>query len=61
MATLSRCAQTNCRCSGPCGVTPQSVIATVKPPFAITHLPGAMLVTDLKNRQFAMIEGHSGR
>jgi uncharacterized protein YcsI (UPF0317 family) len=38
-----------------CGVTPQSVIATVKPPFAITHAPGAMLVTDLKNRQFAVI------
>jgi uncharacterized protein YcsI (UPF0317 family) len=38
-----------------CGVTPQSVIANVKPPFAITHAPGAMLVTDLKNRQFAVI------
>lgn len=38
-----------------CGVTPQSVIANVKPPFAITHAPGAMLVTDLKNRQFAVL------
>jgi uncharacterized protein YcsI (UPF0317 family) len=38
-----------------CGVTPQSVIAHAKPPFAITHAPGAMLVTDLKNRQFAVI------
>jgi len=38
-----------------CGVTPQSMIANVKPPFAITHAPGAMLVTDLKNRQFAVI------
>jgi uncharacterized protein YcsI (UPF0317 family) len=38
-----------------CGVTPQSVIAQVKPPFAITHAPGAMLVTDLKNRQFALL------
>lgn len=38
-----------------CGVTPQSVIASVKPSFAITHAPGAMLVTDLKNRQFALL------
>ena len=38
-----------------CGVTPQSVIAHIKPPFAITHAPGAMLITDLKNRQFAVI------
>jgi uncharacterized protein YcsI (UPF0317 family) len=38
-----------------CGVTPQAVIAAVKPPFAITHAPGAMLVTDLKNRQFALL------
>jgi uncharacterized protein YcsI (UPF0317 family) len=38
-----------------CGVTPQSVIANVKPSFAITHAPGSMLVTDLKNRQFAVI------
>jgi uncharacterized protein YcsI (UPF0317 family) len=38
-----------------CGVTPQSVIATVRPSFAITHAPGSMLVTDLKNRQFAVI------
>ena len=38
-----------------CGVTPQSVIASTKPSFAITHSPGCMLVTDLKNRQFAII------
>jgi uncharacterized protein YcsI (UPF0317 family) len=31
------------------------VIAAVKPPFAITHEPGSMLVTDLKNRQFALL------
>src|SRR6266542_2268338 len=29
--------------------------ADVTPPFAITHAPGAMLVTDLKNRQFAVL------
>lgn len=33
----------------PCGVTPQSVVMTVKPKFAITHAPGYMLITDLKN------------
>ena len=32
-----------------CGVTPQSVIASVRPEFAITHAPGCMLVTDLLN------------
>ncbi len=35
-----------------CGVTPQSVIATVKPEFCITHYPGSMLVTDRKNAEF---------
>ena len=38
-----------------CGVTPQSVIATVKPSFAITHAPGAMLITDVRNTQFAIM------
>jgi len=32
-----------------CGVTPQAVIAAAKPEFAITHYPGAMLVTDKLN------------
>ena len=38
-----------------CGVTPQSVIATVKPDFCITHYPGSMLVTDRKNSEFATV------
>ena len=38
-----------------CGVTPQSVIATVKPDFCITHYPGAMLVTDRRNNEFAIM------
>ena len=38
-----------------CGVTPQSVIATVKPAFCITHYPGCMLVTDRKNTEFAIM------
>jgi uncharacterized protein YcsI (UPF0317 family) len=37
-----------------CGVTPQAVVATVKPEFCITHAPGSMLVTDLKNSQLAV-------
>jgi uncharacterized protein YcsI (UPF0317 family) len=38
-----------------CGVTPQAVIAAMKPNFAITHAPGYMLVTDLKNSQLAIM------
>jgi uncharacterized protein YcsI (UPF0317 family) len=36
-----------------CGVTPQAVIAAARLPFAITHAPGCMLVTDVKNTQLA--------
>jgi uncharacterized protein YcsI (UPF0317 family) len=38
-----------------CGVTPQSIIATVKPNFCITHYPGGMLVTDRRNTEFAIM------
>ena len=38
-----------------CGVTPQAVIAAAKPPFCITHAPGSMLLTDLRNSRMAMI------
>jgi uncharacterized protein YcsI (UPF0317 family) len=38
-----------------CGVTPQAVIAAAKLPFAITHAPGLMLVTDLRNRELAVL------
>jgi uncharacterized protein YcsI (UPF0317 family) len=38
-----------------CGVTPQAVIASARLPFAITHAPGLMLVTDLLNKHFAVI------
>jgi uncharacterized protein YcsI (UPF0317 family) len=38
-----------------CGVTPQSVIMAVKPDFCITHYPGAMLVTDRRNNEFAIM------
>jgi len=36
-----------------CGVTPQAVVATVKPPFCITHKPGHMLVTDRCNAEYS--------
>ena len=32
-----------------CGVTPQSIVMNSKPPFAITHAAGCMLITDTKN------------
>ena len=33
----------------PCGVTPQNVVTQAKPPFAVTHAPGHMLITDIPN------------
>jgi uncharacterized protein YcsI (UPF0317 family) len=36
-----------------CGVTPQAVIAAVRPEFCITHAPGCMLITDLPNTKLA--------
>jgi uncharacterized protein YcsI (UPF0317 family) len=38
-----------------CGVTPQAVIAQVKPAFCITHAPGSMLITDLRNTSLAAL------
>ena len=36
-----------------CGVTPQAAIAAARVPFAITHAPGRMLVTDLRTTDLA--------
>ncbi len=33
----------------PCGVTPQNAVMRSKPSLAITHAPGHMLLTDVKN------------
>ena len=33
----------------PCGVTPQAVVMHSKPLFVITHAPGHMFITDVKN------------
>jgi uncharacterized protein YcsI (UPF0317 family) len=38
-----------------CGVTPQAVIAQVKPEFCITHAPGSMLITDLRNTSLSVL------
>ena len=35
----------------PCGVTPQSVVMTVKPKIVITHSPGHMFITDIRNTE----------
>ena len=36
-----------------CGVTPQMALATARPPFAITHAPGHMFITDAPDEAFA--------
>jgi uncharacterized protein YcsI (UPF0317 family) len=36
-----------------CGVTPQAVALASKPPFMITHSPGNMFVTDMRNAELA--------
>lgn len=33
----------------PCGITPQNAVMNAKPPIAITHAPGHMFITDVKN------------
>ncbi len=38
-----------------CGVTPQVALEAARPPFAITHSPGCMLVTDLRNSRLAVL------
>jgi uncharacterized protein YcsI (UPF0317 family) len=37
-----------------CGITPQSVVLDTRPSLCITHAPGHMLVTDLKNASLAL-------
>ena len=38
-----------------CGVTPQSVVMNSRPPFVITHAPGHMFITDLRNEELAAL------
>lgn len=37
-----------------CGVTPQSVVMNSKPSFCITHAPGHMLITDIRNADLVL-------
>ncbi len=37
-----------------CGVTPQAALLQARPDFAITHAPGAMLITDWLNHRLAI-------
>lgn len=38
-----------------CGVTPQVALEMARPPLAITHSPGCMLVTDVANVRLALL------
>lgn len=38
-----------------CGVTPQAIAMHVKPEIMITHSPGHMFITDLKNEDFSVM------
>lgn len=35
-----------------CGVTPQAAVMASRPPFALTHAPGMMFVTDARDEQY---------
>jgi uncharacterized protein YcsI (UPF0317 family) len=37
-----------------CGVTPQVALARARPPFAITHAPGHMFITDVPDESYAI-------
>jgi uncharacterized protein YcsI (UPF0317 family) len=37
-----------------CGVTPQAAIMASKPPFAITHAPGYMFITDVPDAEYVV-------
>ncbi|MBC9718527.1 putative hydro-lyase [Streptomyces sp. TRM66268-LWL] len=38
-----------------CGVTPQAAVMASRPPFAITHAPGRMLITDVRDDTYRVI------
>lgn len=35
-----------------CGVTPQAAVMASRPPFALTHAPGQMFLTDARDEQY---------
>ncbi|NGO81667.1 putative hydro-lyase [Streptomyces sp. YC504] len=38
-----------------CGVTPQAAVMESRPPFALTHAPGRMLITDVRDDTYRVI------
>ncbi|OAH10812.1 putative hydro-lyase [Streptomyces jeddahensis] len=38
-----------------CGVTPQAAVTASRPPFAITHAPGQMFITDARDEQYRVL------
>jgi uncharacterized protein YcsI (UPF0317 family) len=38
-----------------CGVTPQSIAMSSKPEIMITHAPGCMFITDMKDSQYSVL------
>ncbi len=44
-----------------CGVTPQLALASARPALAITHSPGCMFVTDLRDEEFEVVAGESDK
>ncbi len=38
-----------------CGVTPQSVAMSSKPPIMVTHAPGHMFITDMKDEDYSVL------
>ncbi|MER6568326.1 putative hydro-lyase [Streptomyces sp. NPDC001093] len=38
-----------------CGVTPQAAVMASRPPFAITHAPGQMFLTDTRDEQYRLV------
>ncbi|HKS49709.1 MAG TPA: putative hydro-lyase [Amycolatopsis sp.] len=40
-----------------CGVTPQAALMASRPPFAITHAPGHMFVTDVRDEEYRVQAG----
>jgi uncharacterized protein YcsI (UPF0317 family) len=38
-----------------CGVTPQAVALSCKPPLMITHAPGRMFITDHRDADYAVL------
>ena len=37
-----------------CGVTPQAALMASRPPFAITHAPGHMFITDVADQVYRL-------